>query len=168
MGRDLQRCARAIGTKEHKTYRLDGIQPDLIGEFFVLEVLAGLQPDPSPYLWLPRAIKRADHDALVAFVRRVIRNFPDHPSAVEMLEPFPDFVRRMFIHRELLQISAGSRTNDRLLGPEVVPQGRGTYEIPASLVTDDTSIATLRKQLALLRANTRGTWFLVPPSTKQY
>lgn len=80
----LKFCARAIGklfTDQRK--KLEKLEPDLIGEFFVLETL---QRDPEnpfaefPYGWMPETAWRSRAGAMAEFVTRATQNFPAHDS----------------------------------------------------------------------------------------
>ncbi len=77
-------CALAIGkpfTRQRK--KLERLEPDLIGEFFVLEAL---QRDPEnpfaefPHGWMPETAWRLRAGAMAEFVTRARQNFPDHDS----------------------------------------------------------------------------------------
>jgi hypothetical protein len=82
----LDDCARAIGSPLYPDkQRLDGIQPDLIGEFFVLEALADDRRGGHPYPWLPELAWYADEVNMAAFVQRARQNFPGHVSALSRI-----------------------------------------------------------------------------------
>lgn len=77
----LDCCAHAIGSPAHPDVRrLDGIQPDLIGEFFALQALVCDPRDPPRFPWLPELAWRADEVRMAAFVRRARQNFPCHAA----------------------------------------------------------------------------------------
>src|SRR5262249_1718237 len=64
--------------------KLGQLQPDILGEFFALEVLKPLEPggflSESPLSWFPRAAWHADGAATLDFVRRARQNFPRHQA----------------------------------------------------------------------------------------
>jgi len=75
----LPACGRAIG----KPLDEGRLEPDLIGEFFVLETLRDdrekKQYTKPPY-WLSEAAWRAHGSTMEDFVTRATQNFPSHPS----------------------------------------------------------------------------------------
>ncbi|MEJ0017131.1 MAG: hypothetical protein WDN25_11310 [Acetobacteraceae bacterium] len=82
----LAACARAAGCHwDPARPRLERIEPDLIGEFFTLEVVAcGVGSTPS-HPWLAEQAWRTDEAAMAALVTRARQNFPDH-SALRRIE----------------------------------------------------------------------------------
>ncbi|MGE4048746.1 MAG: hypothetical protein AB7F35_28090, partial [Acetobacteraceae bacterium] len=90
---DLRPCARALGATIHRdAQRLDltGIEPDLIGEFFVLNQLLPLDQaaDPTVPTWLPVLCWGLAPDRMAAFCVRAFSNFPAHPG-IPALTPTP-------------------------------------------------------------------------------
>jgi hypothetical protein len=80
-------CAQAIGKPLNNRQPVLGrLEPDLIGEFFVLEVLH--DPNNSfaetPHPWMPEAAWRMRGSAMAGFVIRARQNFPDHPSIKQL------------------------------------------------------------------------------------
>lgn len=77
----LRACSRAVGSSQYNTQLgLDGIQPDLIGEYFALETLAGDAAEAAPYPLLPELLWHANEAAMAGFVMRAAQNFPKHRS----------------------------------------------------------------------------------------
>jgi hypothetical protein len=82
--RILPACGQAIG-KPLSTQQpaLGRLEPDLIGEFFVLETLHDRDnplAEETPHEWLPRAAWRMRGRAMADFVTRAEQNFPGHPA----------------------------------------------------------------------------------------
>ena len=87
-GEELDLCAHAMGgSSAPDARRLLGIQPDLVGEFFVLETLVGDRRDPSGYPWLARAVWRHAAQAMEAFSFRAVQNFAAHPAIALLMDP---------------------------------------------------------------------------------
>ncbi|MGH7121060.1 MAG: hypothetical protein ACREFP_19075 [Acetobacteraceae bacterium] len=87
-GRDLDLCAHAIGVETILDRRaLNGIQPDLIGEFFVLETLVPDPRDPSPFTWLPEYAWRLAPAEMAGFCQRAVQNMPGHAAMALIAEP---------------------------------------------------------------------------------
>ena len=80
----LPACSRAIGKPVGEAVRCLGpLEPDLIGEFFVLETLCGDLDNPfeeAPHAWLPETAWRTRGDAMFDFVARAKQTFPQHVS----------------------------------------------------------------------------------------
>jgi hypothetical protein len=73
----LRDCARAIGTVPCGSRRgLTGIEPDLIGEYFALETIAGDEAEVAPYPWLPTLLWQANATKMSGFVIHATQNFP--------------------------------------------------------------------------------------------
>jgi hypothetical protein len=81
----LDRCAHAIGSPQFEGLRrLEGIEPDLIGEFFALEALVGDARDAPPAPWLPVLAWRADEEKMAGFVTRARQNFAEHRALAQI------------------------------------------------------------------------------------
>jgi DNA polymerase III epsilon subunit-like protein len=84
----LPDCARAIGKPlSRRTSQLGRLEPDLVGEFFVLEALAGDRNNPfahMPHPWMPEAAWRTRSRATADFVIRARQNFADHESIAQI------------------------------------------------------------------------------------
>ena len=80
----LSDCARAIGKPLSRTAPcLGGLEPDLIGEFFVLEALAEDHENPflpPQHAWMVEAAWRTRGRAMLDFVTRASQNFPHHTT----------------------------------------------------------------------------------------
>ncbi len=75
-GKMLRACAAAIGSPTPTTRSLEGIQPDLIGEFFALQTLAGDPLDEEPaYAWLSQAAWEQGLRQMSDFAIRALLNF---------------------------------------------------------------------------------------------
>jgi hypothetical protein len=106
-GRELQPsmlrdCARAIGKPFSKRrQRLGRLEPDLIGEFFVLETLRGEHSNPlsdARHEWLPVVAWRLNGPVVTDFVERARQNFPRHPALRSLLNPVPDVADSWWCH----------------------------------------------------------------------
>jgi hypothetical protein len=76
----LPACGRAVG-KPITGAELARLEPDLIGEFFVLETLGGDPDNPfldPPHGWMPELAWNIRGGATRDFVFRAIQNFPQH------------------------------------------------------------------------------------------
>ncbi len=110
-GRELSACAQAIGSPPPRGRELDGIQPDLIGEFFALETLAGHpnDPQPPPLAWIAQTAWQHHPGAMAAFALRAIQNFPRHPAIFLLTNPtLPDQKTAAFFADFLWSVSATS------------------------------------------------------------
>lgn len=87
----LLQCARAVGTDLTKSNRLPPLEPDLIGEFFTLEVLAspyiGTFDGDSKASWFARASWQAQGANVRDFFVRCRQTFPNHPSLTRFNTP---------------------------------------------------------------------------------
>jgi hypothetical protein len=79
----LPDCAVAIGKPLGSVARLGRLEPDLIGEFFVMETLRGDPNNPFAkplHRWMPEAAWRANGSAMFDFVARTKQTFPSHQA----------------------------------------------------------------------------------------
>jgi hypothetical protein len=88
---DFDACAEALGAQidPHKPH-LPALEPDLIGEFFALEVLHSTEPFRGlRYPALGEAAWRQRPDRMADFVRRSDQNFPRHAAVGPLQVPIP-------------------------------------------------------------------------------
>lgn len=77
----LADCARATGHPWNEAEaRVGPLEPDLIGEFFVLTVVGRGSATAAPNAWLAEAAWRTNENAMATFVARAAQNFPQHPA----------------------------------------------------------------------------------------
>ena len=84
----LPACGIAIGKPLSSVPRLGRLEPDLIGEFFVLETLRRDPNNPfakPAHNWMPKAAWRARAREMLDFVTRSMRTFPLH-DAIQQIE----------------------------------------------------------------------------------
>jgi len=85
-------CAEAIGKPLRQAPVLGRMEPDLLGEFFVLETLSADPDNPfaSPqHDWMIGAAWRARGRAMQDFVVRARQSFPQHPVIKKIAVPVP-------------------------------------------------------------------------------
>ena len=86
-------CSLAIGKRlTHGDSKMEPLQPDLIGEFFVLEALSPVQDNPyitAPNQWMPEAAWKLRPSAMRDFALRAIQNFSDHDATGLLAKPIP-------------------------------------------------------------------------------
>jgi len=89
----LPACARAIGKPfSRQRRRLERLEPDLLGEFFVLETLAFDASNPlaeRTHAWLPALLWKLHGSSVLDFVKRAQQTFPRHRSLKLLLRPVP-------------------------------------------------------------------------------
>ena len=74
----LQACGIAIGKPVGDDLHLDKLEPDLIGEFFVLETLGRTLRTNPANRWMPKAAWQANGRAMFDFVARAKQTFHSH------------------------------------------------------------------------------------------
>ncbi len=107
---DVDACAAALGTIfDAQAPRLPPLEPDLIGEFFALEVLGrgegfrGLRhPRLGEAAWRQRPDRMAD------FVRRAGQNFPNHRATQPLQVPIPGITESWRLRGYSLLLGAGT------------------------------------------------------------
>ena len=155
--RILRSCGVAVGKPiTESSSELGRLEPDLMGEFFVLEALGGAPGDPfvdQPHSWMPATAWRTRAGAMWNFVNRAKQNFPNH-RAIARIGITVEGVMESWFLAALDTISKAGRINEGVAAARQLLLAPGRSDLGAAIaLAEVTTVATaFAVDLSLLNA----------------